>query len=453
MINKKVFWISLLLLGCKFLYMFSVALMLPDQYLIWTFYKNINLLYACIEMVPFILGLLVLILGYKPNSVYSFSALLMFIMYFIPANSGLSLSGNNYIYFTLINIFCILMLVAFSELAKRESNDIYNDTLNDEQILTDKRKVMFIRLIMIFISLLSIFYVYYFNGLNFSALFSDMYETRVDFTNTVAEAEGTFVSYFVLIVRSVTKWFLPIYLVFSLKNKRVIDTFLCLFTFVALYTVTLEKSTLMIVGVAIFIAIVDKKDNLLNAGVYLALLFFVMFIISLIEYLFRGESLIFTLIIRRMFYIPQYMTQIHYDYYSTGSKMWFSQDAFLLQNIVRVFFGSPYTNGTTKVISNAFFQGLIPSPNSGGFSEAYSQMGSLGVIVFPFIYAGLFKRMRKCASWYGSGAALVVMVRLVLSVTGVHLLASSEMIGFILFFIITYVFRNFYQRKATKLST
>lgn len=443
--TKLTMFIEMVLL--KYLYMISISLMLSDNYLIWSFDKHVDMFYSFIELVPFIVCLLIYLHGYRANSAYSFFSTLLFIMFFIPSNSGLSLSANDPLYYCLINVYAILIFLLISFLTGREGKDLCQDRFEITRLYESKGRMRVIRVLLIVVCVISIAYVYFYNGLDFSALFSDMYETRADYAAYVAENTDSLLSYFLLLFSKMTQWLLPLCFYFALVNKKPIDVFLCLFSFLALFTVSMEKSTLLIVAIVAFIYWAEKHTDFSRVSELIIRLFIAFFAACLIEYSIRGESILFTMIVRRMFYIPTYLTKIYYDFYSVNSKMWFTQDIFFVQNILQSLVGRAYPTNSTQVISSAFFDGLIPSPNTGMFAEAYGQMGVIGTVVFPFIVCVILWVMRRSSDWYGDGAVAVIMTRLCLQMISTSILPSSAFIGVLLMVFVTFLLKNYYRLK------
>lgn len=432
----------------KYLYMISISLMLQDSYLIWPFDKNIDFFLSLIELIPFTVCLVAFLHFYRRDSAYSFFSTLLFIVYYIPTNSGLSMSGNDPKYYLLINIYSIIIFVVLGYISNNELNDISEDRFDIKNLYESKRRMRIIRTLVILVCLISLVYVYAYNGLDFSLLrSSDMYTTRGDYATYVAENTDSLLSYFLLLFRCMTKWFLPLALYFALTNKKIIDIVLCLVSFLALFTVSMEKSTLLIAGVVFFLSWAEKHSNFSRISELLIRIFIIFFVITLIEFSIRRESVLFNMVVRREFYMPAWLTKIYYDFFETNPKMWFRQDAFFVQNILSVFFEKPYPTGSTGIISRSFFNGLIPSPNTGMFAEAYGQMGVLGVFVFPFIVGALTKILRKSSDWYGDGAVAVIMVILCLDMHSVSILASSAFIGILLVLFVTFLIKNYYRGR------
>lgn len=431
----------------KVLYMVSVDLMLPNQYVIWSFNKTVDYSYVLVEIIPFMFCYYAYIRNYKRGSQYSFFSTLLFILFYIPTNSGLTLSGNDPVYYCLVNTYSFLIFWLVGNLTNKEERDISKDRFDISSLYDDKRRTRIIRILLYCVCAITIGYVYSYNGLNFSMLFSDMYTTRGEYAAYVSENTDSLLSYFLLVFRKITQWLLPICLYFSLIHKKIVDILLCLFSFLALFTVSMEKSTLMIVGVVVFIYNVEKKKLFQKSSELLIKCFLAMFMICILEFYIKGESIIFNMIVRRTFYMPNWLTKIYYDFYHNNSKMWFTQDVFFIQNITQRIFGRIYPVNSTGVISQAFFDGLIPSPNTGMFAEAYGQLGNLGAFVFPFIVVYIMRIIRKNIDWFGDGMTSVVMTKMCLQLISVSVLPSSNLIGIILVILVTQMIKILYYNN------
>ena len=436
------------LIVLKFLYMISVKLMLPELYAIWSFDKNVDFYYSLFELIPYVLCLFTYLHFYRRNSAYCFFLTLLFVIFYIPANSGLSLSKNDVTYYCLINLYSLLIFTIVGLISKKEKNDESIDRFDVTHIYDSKRRVRVIRTMLVIVCVISIGFVYLYNGLDFSKVFSDMYSTRGDYAAYVTENTDSLLSYFLLLFAKMTQWLLPLGLYFAIVNKKPVDVFLCLFSFLALFTVSMEKSTLMIIGVVIFICWEEKRKDFDRLSEILIRVFLIFFAIIFVEYAIKRESILFTLIVRRIFYMPTYLTKLYYDFFRENPKMWFTQDAFFIQNVLQRFFSRPYPTNATGVISRYYFDGLIPSPNTGLFAEAYGQMGIIGVFVFPFIVALIVRVMRRGTDWYGKGAVSVVMTRLCLQMVSVFTLPSSAFVGVLMVLGVTFLLKNCYYSQG-----
>ena len=369
-------YIVIALFAIKLLYMLTVDYMLPETYSILSFNKEINWSLIAYEIPAFLLGAYLFLLSYKRNPVVDFFLVILFVMTFIPVNSGLVLSNNDVVYYVLNNCYSISILAVFAYFTRK--NPSFDCIVRSEDLVLSRRNWRIISIFMIIASLVVIGYVYYQNGINISIIFvSEMYDVRADYTDYVQENTGGFISYFVVLLGGITKWLLPIYFYFSIRKGAILSILLSLFSFIAIFSLSMEKSTLFFILIPFFVSIVVKKMIFKNIARYLVNCFLVLFGGSLLEFYNRGESILFDVIIRRVFYMPSYICSQYYDFFSNHEKLWLRQDAFLIQNILQRIFEKPYPYGATRVISEQIYEGYILSPNTGMMAEAYTQIGNL----------------------------------------------------------------------------
>ena len=93
MVSIKKIKVFAAMISLKLLYMVSVTLLLPSEWLLWDFDKNINWGFLIVELIPFIVASCVYCYRYSADSSYTFISTILFVMAFIPANSTLSLCG------------------------------------------------------------------------------------------------------------------------------------------------------------------------------------------------------------------------------------------------------------------------------------------------------------------------------------------------------------------------
>lgn len=425
----------------KFIYIVCTASILPETYLLWTYGKEIKWDNIFFELIPFILVCIMFVNQFRRNNDFSFLATLFFILFYIPANSCLVLSNYSVSFYVLINIFSTLMLFLIGKMAVRhgkETNKIKEGNSSwIEDVLFENQKFLWIfRLIMLVVCALTILYVYNYNSLNFSVLFSEMYSVRADYAEYAVQIQGTTASYLSLIITKVSGWLLPIYLYFALSKKKPIDIFICLFTFIANYTVEMQKTSLFIIFVVIFAVILKSKDKLHISSEYLIKGFLILFAFSFIEYLISGDSVMYNLVLRRLTYVPAYLSNTYYEFFSMNKKIWFTQDVFVIQQIARFFIDRPYEGSTVEVISRNCFSGRLASPNTGIFAEAYAQMGIVGIFVFPFIDCFVLKKMKIASDVFGVGIPIVVLSKLCFTFLNNFTLTTATLIGIIIFIII-----------------
>ena len=441
----------LLLFVIKVLYVYSADLMLPDTWELWDFKKHVNWGNFPFELIPYFLcgGLVVNTL--KKDNAYGFFSLVFFLIYFLPNNSILSLSQANvflYIQETIFSLLIFYLIFLYSSNVQQISNNISLKSLAKNQKFS--RIMTFLT---IFVCLILIYQVYSYNHFNFNLDLTAMYEVRGERAEYMEGIQDSALSYVLMIVSSTCSWLILVCLYYSIVSKKYLELSLCVITMLLQFTVSMEKSTLFVMLIVLFVVIFERRNKIKNLHIYFASTILVLFLICFYEYYSTGYSFVYYLIVRRTFYMPSYLTQVYYEYFSVNPKMWLTQDVLFIRNIARLIIPSSYEFGIVQTISNACYQGLIPSPNNGLFSEAYAQLGLLGTFVFPYVYCSIIKLFKKYASVFGTGVACMLLFKLVLTMLSVPILRSGSMIGLICFFFIAHYIqlkckqRNEYRTK------
>lgn len=438
--KHPIFRMGFLLLLLKLMYIYMVIKLLPTDYMLWSFRKNVNVDNIVYELFPFGAALFIYLRMYRRNAISAFSTML-FMVAFIPANSGLTLSNDPLDFYLQINVYLILLLYMLGLYSIREGNQDYQGQQNSI-LFKNKQKKKF-RFIVIVALLVEIYQVYQYNGLNIlSILSSVMYDVRADYAESFAENTGSLFTYLAIILRAFTNWLLLIFLYYSIIKKNVLDVCFSIFVVLAIFSMQMMKSTLFVLVVVLYAAWATSKNKLNNISEVLIISIFIFFVFAFVEYSLCETDIIFDVVIRRLFYVTDYMEYCHYDFFSTHHKLWFTQDFFGLQNIFSQIFGRFYTKASVGVISDNCFEGLLQAPNSGLFAEGYAQLGYLGTIIFPFIHAKLIYWVYTISSNYGRGAAFIIMVKLCLSMLSIYIFASAYFVPLLIFAFITYVLKT-----------
>ena len=448
--NKHDLFICAKLVLIKILYILSISYFLPDKMLLWSFDKDVTLINIFIEMIPFFIVLVLYLFILRKEKTYTVFCTALFILWFIPNNSILSLSNYHIYYFLLLQVFSIVLfslMLVFSPKNKTNRHSIY---INFRELINNKNMKIFMSCLIIFVNVAILIYVYMYNGLNFSISLLDMYDVRASYSDYAVNIQGSFLSYLFMIITSTSKWVLPICLYYAIRKKSYFNIFLSLLSFLALFTVEMQKTTLMFVLVIIAVAFVDKNRKLNKLNIHIINTFLYLLIFTFIEsYVFKTNS-IFNAIVNRCMYTPSYLTHTYYTYFSTMGKIWFTQDTFILQNIVSKIISVGHNENMIKLISKNCFDGLMPSPNTGLFAEAYGHMGIFGCIFFPFIIVAFINFIYKISSYYGPGITCIIMLRLVINIVNTKILTSNSMIGVIVFYLISILLIRHQKRNNLK---
>lgn len=444
--SKRNFFLLTFLVVIKFSYIYLNVLMLPDLWQTFDFDRKIDLTNILFEMVFYLICLGVYSKFYRRGNAICFLMTVLFCIYFIPINSTMSLSSYSIEYFVSVNIYCILLFYLLGKLAQKSEKE--------ERILggffdNSKGLLTAFRVVTIVTCFLTFGYVYIISGeINFTKVFQEeTYDVRAQLADFYMDNTDGMLAYMMLIWSAFYSMVLIIGLYLAIVYKHYLDSLLILITYFALYTLSMEKSLLMKPIIAIFISFMVRKKKLNQVSELFIGGFVLLMIISIIEYIVAKESVIYTLIIRRIAYMPSYLTHVYYDFFNAHDKVWFTRDVFQLDKIVNLIYSGRYSTGIVQTIAEEVYGGGIPSPNTGLFAEAFAQAGYLGVLIFPPIVVLAFKYLYKCSRNFGIGASMVILAQFALSMISIQLLWSRAVVQILIFVLFTLVMMKMAPNK------
>ena len=155
--------------------------------------------------------------------------------------------------------------------------------------------------------------------------------------------------------------------------------FTILLSYVAYYTIRIIKNYIRLIPVALSIGVV----------------------VSYILYKVFDSITLASLLFRRVLFVP---AKLHYDYYSFFSDN--VKDYF--RTSFSLFGKSPYNN-IAKMIGE--FNGSNSNCNNGLFSDAYMNLGWIGMIVMPILIVLVLKIMEGAAQNLPSGVSAVLVLK------------------------------------------
>jgi len=107
---------------------------------------------------------------------------------------------------------------------------------------------------------------------------------------------------------------------------------------------------------------------------------------SLLEYVVGESYRIGSLIMLRVLYFPALLNYMYYDFFSMHEFDYFRQ-SFLRHFGVT----SPYKEPISTIIGAEYFNRPEMNANNGFFSDAYLNLGIIGIFIFPFLIVLLLK--------------------------------------------------------------
>lgn len=436
--NYLVYFVALLLV--KFVYIHLNILMLPEIWVNFYFDRNVCLPNIIYELIFFFVYIFVYLHYLRKNSPISFISTVLLCLYIIPSNSTMVLSDYDFTYFFSSNLYNLLLLIFLGKTACSLKNTNAKD---GESFWKNEKLQKSIKYVTRITCLGIIFYVYFLQGtISISNIFeSDIYEQRAVVADLYLQNTDGFIAYLMTIWKAFYNSMLIIGLYTSFRNGKIYDIALCIFTYLVLFSFESQKTLLFKPIIAIFIYFLARKSKLEKANSYFLFGYIFILCISYVEYYTNSNSIIYSVIIRRIAYMPQYLSHAYYEFFLANDKMWLTHDFFQLEKIVRIFYSGTYNHGIVAVISENCFPG-VPSPNTGMFAEAFSQLGYLGILVFPYIVAKMFGILNKYATYYGEGTPHVLLASLLISIINIQILAPRGILIVLLFILITYIIKK-----------
>lgn len=450
-INKDKRNILIFMLVIKTLYIIVNVLFLPEEWAYMDYNKDIQLRYLVFE-VPVLLIVIGLFLKYyHPGNSLSFVSTILICIYVIPINSTLSLCNYDWKYYFTSNLYCALLIIALG-VASNKLTDIENpkaaDLLWRNSVFSHAMSLM-----TIIVAMGTLIYVFLIQGtIDFSMIIeNEMYEKRAEFAEFYMAHTNGIIAYVILIWRGIVSTLLPIGFYAALKQNRIFNIVLVIVAYLALFTLSMEKSTFLTPIIVLFIFFLERKQLFSRVcGIFVKGFAVLLGLVWITANTSEDTPFLFKIVVSRMCYMPSYLNHIYCDFFNAHSKIWFTSDFFPLDRFVRMVLPAPYPEGMVNTISVQIFNETIPSPNTGLFAEAFAQMGYWGILVFPFAVSVIARIYAKIANSYGLAGALILLSGFSIALTNTAVFSTMGMIRILIFVIITWVLVKPITSKITK---
>lgn len=418
----------------KVLYILLVVMLLKDQW--YQGYGSYGVVFVpWKEIVAFIvfLAMVVLYLRHLPRGVFLKNVMqILFILYYIPINSAFSLNDAGWDFFLLSNLYyaaLIATVYGMSVLSAKKSAVLEGKRLKASNSWSMRTVWMFC----VVMCCLFIIHKLSYNGLDLSL--SGIYENRATYAEYLESIGGTIFGYMLALVRYVIVYVVPFTILVALSRRKPAIFVLACLTALSMFAVSSEKGKLMMPVVAVVIYFCYRWDLLRKFRQVFTVGMILLLVLCIGEALIRGSSSLFTLIPRRVMYVPAWLNTIYYDFFSQNDKIMWSQSVFILQKVL----DPVYALSPLEMINNAYFQGMVPSPNTGMFAEAYMHFGVIGVAIYPLLLSGLFVVSGKVLKLYGPAVSTLIAFQVTLNVTNLPITRTDFVLSYMLFISVLYL--------------
>ena len=423
--EKRFFFIFALFI--KILYDIQLVICLPEFYGTGISYGiDINYAKIVIGWMLFF-SFLLLLVPFFDKSFISYSISFLFFIGFMPVVTTFGFCNADWSYILFQTIYWLLIFIGF----------IVSKNVRLKELLVFKIKnrnaFLFFSLSLVFILVLAFSYKY--NHLNISFNLNDVYRIR-------AESKGRVPTYIAWIKQSFGSITIPFLIIFCAEKKKYNSIILLFVLDILLFSIAMDKAYLFSLLISFTVAFFVLKLKIKIYTFFSAFLF-LGFSVSLFEKIERGTIYIFYYLIRRIFYLPSWINTMYYDYFSQNPKLFLSQGVFVFSKVIPKVYDDTYLS----IINRQYFNGFVPSPNTGLFAEAYCQLGIWGIFVFPILIILFLLMINSLLRFHSSACKFICAYCLSLCLTNIFLLSGyfvSICFPFMIFVAIT---NTFYAKR------
>lgn len=298
---------------------------------------------------------------FKRDGFANYTVLLLGLIYFIPGTSLMCFMPMSMGMLLAWNIFWASLLFF----------GIQNFKIQLPKILFGHCKIYGYMIVLIFcITVLYISYKY--TGFRFLITFTDEYSLRAEQRSYEI---GTILNY----IYSMSSMVISLMICICCVWKKYLIAITLLIVQVFNFSIGGHKTYLLFAVLAILMGCLYQKfynkikDLILLYGLIAVLL------MELTEYLFHHTFYLTANISRRVLFVPQILNYYYYDFFSKNEFDYFRQGPLRLLGIQ-----SAYEKGISLIIGEIYV-GENCNACNGLFSEAYSNMGIIGVMILPII--------------------------------------------------------------------
>ena len=281
------------------------------------------------------------------------------LFYFVPNIIMYEFAGGAFVIVTGILLF-IAFIRFFSAVSLRMPRSSISDTAR-----------FYLLLILALVMLFPFFLAYGFS-INWKVfLLQDIYAVRL-----AARVKSTMLTGY--LYSSLSKIVFPVMMIYGLLKKDYILLIVSIAGILYLFAVMAAKIVLFGMLVALFFY---YGKNYRVKIFYFLLLLCGIFIAGRIATVFFGNLVPESIFVRREFFLPAYLNQVYYDYFSIHPHVYWSN------SVLSPFVHPVYSLDPAFLIGREYFGDVNTRANNGIISDGYMNMGLAGVILNTLIAA------------------------------------------------------------------
>lgn len=347
----------------------------------------------------------------------------LFIISFIPFSSTVAFDRIN-IYFALFNsLYWFLIALICVVLRRRKEKLLFGLKYNNPQM------ILFI------ISVIMITIVVYISGiyagfrLNFSL--DNVYNLR-------AEAEAFQIPLVLRYLFAIAAPVNSILIVYFLKEKKYFWSAIIVLTQLLSFGVDGQKSTIGTMALAVFIGVLPStKLVVYNRWILRAVTIIALGALSLYK-AFRYLTPV-SLFVRRLLFLPVKLSELYVVFF------WENEPDYFRQSFLRHFGASSSYDNISKMIGDLLLKDSHTSANNGMISDAFTNLGVVGVFIYPLLYLLIFAILDRVMPEKNSNMYIIISLYFGLTLTNSFLGTSLLTHGLVILLFIMTIIKSIYM--------
>lgn len=203
---------------------------------------------------------------------------------------------------------------------------------------------------------------------------------------------------------------LPVLLVFFLIRKSWIVALFISVIILLNFGISAVKQVLFLLTFAWFGYLFVKTENFFNlflSGVIALVL------TSIAEFQIFGTYFLTNFMTYRIFFIPAKLHHVYYTFFSVNELDYFRQ------SILKYFLDSSYKDGIQFMMGYEDIGDVTARANNGLFSDAYLNVGAIGVLIFPLIVVCILKTLEGASKGLNPKIIFIVITAVSFVLLGV----------------------------------
>lgn len=365
---KKVIQTTIAYIGYVLLLVFCYQKYIIKAYGYYGFYSNPNSTSIIFTTVMLLISLIYLLIE-KTDKYSKLVIYILFIINYIPSLLLHCFMPEDYGYIILHTVYWLIAISAVNIISKIT---IRSTPKNKKQ-----HKIPINRLyVIICIELAVVFLVMARTGIHTNV--DSVYDLRENYTLSKVPI---LISY----LFAATKVVNPVIYLYISKSEKRIWPLVAILIQIAAFLCDGSKSTLLSLAIVIIINILMTKRNYnylkdTNFKNKIISAIATVNLLGLTEYITTKTTIIYNYFIRRLFFLPALLHMKYYDFFSKNEFDYYRQSI-----MGKIGLESDYVTPIQNIIGKTYFDMPNMFANNGLFSDAFANLGVIGVIIMPIL--------------------------------------------------------------------